>query len=216
MIKIDFYLKPQLATLNMILRQQMDEMASTQGMSQTQMTQNNYDPAKLARNFSLEWLKTAMPVDSIELAATQQQQQQQDNEDESTQTYEYACPRCEMESTSNNGDDSPAPNPLSYIYRIWLVLRDANSELTPCLLEADSAAAFLATVDPLKFFTSPAKAHQVYKTIQAGFDRKYLFTIDTFRMSSDADGGESSDSEQSRRTVPVLYKIVDMVEISGS
>lgn len=197
----------------MILRQQMEETQATQA---TQATQSQMDPSKLSRNFSLEWLMTAMPMDSVELAATQPLV---DNDTAATRTYKYACPRCEAQSMDTNSDTQQASSPraLSYIYRVWLVLRDATSELTPCLLEADSAEAFLAPVDPLKCFTSSVKAHQVYKLIQAGFNRKFLFTIDTFRMRPPVADSSTVSIESfeiaSTRTVKILYKIVDMIEI---
>ena len=187
------------ASLNMILRQ---SQSSTQQTTEDEDEETNNEEEdedqykkRLGRNFSLEWLKTAMPMNTQSMAATQAATSRHNSEQTA---YEYACPRCELQHNDLR--------PLSYIYRFWLVLRDATSQLDPCLLEADAAYRILDRVEPLKFFASAAKSHAVYKTIHSALNRKYLFTIETFRLPDNIHGNNS-------KKLDVLFKIADMTEI---
>lgn len=153
----------------------------------------------ITHNFNVEWLKTVLPMDTQQLLYTQQQH----CDSSSTQTYKYACPRCEVQAA----DDAAEPRPLSYIYRFWVSLRDPHSQLDGCLLEADLAASFLAT-EPLKFFTNPAKTRNVYAVFQRSFNRKFLFTLETFRV-------EQPHNAEPDRAPTMLYRIAQLAEIAS-
>lgn len=198
---------PNKASLNHILRQQQQETES----QQVDENENNGDELegmrKRARNFSLEWLNTAMPILTHVLDPTQTASASEARE---TTAYEYSCPRCEYASNSSSRstrDDTAAAEPrqLDYIYRFWFVLRDQHSQLAPCLLEGDMAASFLGDLAPIIHFTSQKKSQKVYSHIHERFNRKYLFTLETFKLA-----------ENSNETLPrpnVLYRIVDLIEI---
>lgn len=174
---------------------------------------------KRAQNFSLEWLKTAYPMSQDKITQTQQQntydhsQIDEDineyidddtdddldegiDKDNGNKIYSYACPRCELKKKVWK---------LKYIYRFWFTLRDANSQLSPCLLEAKYAKSVLNSIRPIRFFTDPQKAKEVYSIINNKFNNKYLFSIETMQPVNE----EFNDS----RKLNILYKIVDMLEI---
>lgn len=164
-------------------------------------------------NFDLDWLQSVLPADFLPITPTQTLTQI-NQEDNSIVSYNYPCPRCALNETGEekmdqSGEDSGQLS-LDYIYRFWFVLRDADSKLDPCLIEGDLALKFLESIEPIKFYTNQLKAHQVYKIIHKNFDKKYLFTLETFKLNKGKN--KRLDDLKSRR-LDVLYKIVNMEEL---
>ena len=191
-----------------------------------------------ATNFNLNWLKTALPAEYISSSQatqfTQAQAPTQVNTNGDAPVMLYDCPRCllyecdENENEARNTQASSTQLPaftLDYIYRFWFKIRDQSFTLDPCLLEGELAQRFLNPVSAVKFYTHLAKSHEVYKIFHKKFDKKYVFTFETFNLSqktADAAAaanltGLSENSNSSlipaKKNVNVLYKIVDMEEI---
>ena len=185
------------------------------------------DEAKNAVNFSSNWLQTAHPSDSNQIQFTQAARNSTNSE---TLAYGYDCPRCMLEAAAAAQDENVPPGEyLQYVYRFWFVLRDLSSRLDPCLLEGALAARFLGNIEPIKFYTNADKAHQVFKTIHRNFNKKYLFTIDTFNMKEVNKAAVSFaqnvglNSRKSceylvnnkAKNVDVMYKIIEMEELTS-
>lgn len=152
-----------------------------------------------AVNFSLNWIHTAFPNNLEMQAQTQASTFQAETQcSDEKPVYYYSCPRCLLDDTDSQ---------LDYIYRFWFILKDAESELNPCLIESELAERFLG-VSPVKFFIKKSKAHQVYQRIVDSFEKKYLFTIDVFKLPAE-------HLVNSSRKLKVLYKIVDIAEIKS-
>jgi hypothetical protein len=92
------------------------------------------------------------------------------------------------------------------------VLRDSKSQLTPCLIEGDLALKFLKRVEPIKFYTDKEKAREVYQTILNNFNKKFLFTVETFKLS-ELNAMSDMSNTKANKNLNVLYKIVDMEEL---
>jgi hypothetical protein len=171
---------------------------------------------KQSINFNLNWLQTAFPASTNQIPFTQAMTQSvtKQNANQESWAYEYECPRCALNNRENADQSSYEyeGSILSYIYRFWFVLRDATSRLDPCLIEGDLALKFLERIEPIKFYTNSAKSHQVYKTIHKNFNKKFLFTLETFNLRKNT-VEELTSNTNKNKNVNVLYKIVDMEEL---
>jgi hypothetical protein len=190
---------------------------------------NEDEGVKQAVNFSLNWLQTAFPASTNQIPFTQAMTQSVNRPNSGNQdswAYEYECPRCILNSQEENEEQDTNEeyegSILSYIYRFWFVLRDAKSRLNPCLIESELALKFLDRVEPIKFYTNSSKTHQVYKTIHKNFNKKFLFTLETFNLREESSSSSSASritinninhTTNKNKNVNVLYKIVDMEEL---
>jgi len=179
--------------------------------------------AKQSINFSLDWLQTAQPTAINDRMLNTQYTQgvsatQVKFDKEPKALMDYECPRCSLnesdmsiEEPSEELQSSFSSLPLlEYIYRFWFVLRDASSTLEPCLLEADMAERFLNHIPPGKFYTKSTSANQVYKLIYEQINRKFLFTVETYKLNGDTTKSSESDI---KKPLKVLYKILDAEEL---
>lgn len=212
--------------LKIVLKQTNDE--NDQNYTQFDPSApNTYDMAKRrAVNYSLEWLKTAFPVGTSQLQPTQPSKHSNQGDD-GVLVYKYACPRCELNNETSRSSQSQVDHSqtqstgdvtlLDYMYRFWFKLRDLDTMLDPCLMEADVALKFLHGIDPLKFFTNQAKSNTVYKLIHQSMDKKYLFTFETFKLSHDLGGNrnETAKNQVDSRKPKILYKIIDFEQFAS-
>ena len=172
----------------------------------------------------MDWLQTAQPA-AINGKVTNTQfpqtfsatQAKFDKEPKALMDYE--CPRCSLNESDMSFEESAdelhasfsySPPLLEYIYRFWFVVRDATSKLEPCLLEAEMAEQFLDSISPGKFYTKTTSANQVYKLIHEQFNKKFLFTFETYKLNEDTT--KLSESIVNK-PVTVLYKIVGAEEL---
>jgi hypothetical protein len=210
-------------------------LSSIESEDQFQDFEENLE--KNAVNFDLNWLQTAMPAQSNQIAFTQANTQIAKNvtpaSSEEAIFYEYECPRCLYNTQNNIINDQENNNnekrveemdtdvilvdnnninlsQLEYIYRFWFVLRDGSGRLDPCLLEGKLAEKFLGNVPPIKFYTQQAKSHVVYKTIIKKFSQKCLFTIEAFNL--DLESNFQIEAKNYKK-FKVVYKIVDIDEL---
>jgi hypothetical protein len=160
---------------------------------------NDLDENKNALNFSLNWIHSAMAEDFIEPSLHHTSQQSQQQEQNTTAIMYYSCPRCTLLNESEEN------SLLDYNYRFWFDLRDANSSLDPVLIEGQVAESLL-NITPIKYYTDKNKAHQVYQMHLENFEKRYIFTIDTFKLPNEK-------KYHINKKLNVLYKIVDMTEI---
>lgn len=178
-----------------------------------------------AINFNFNWLETAMPTTSQTIQYTQAMTQNpkaanyssNNNQQQDNILYKYHCPRCLL---TMNSESEEFCDDLDFMYRFWFVLRDASSRLNPCLLEGEFAEKFLENIAPIKFYTNQTKSHQVYKIIHKNFNKKFLFTIETFKCGNSnskktatTPNNNNNNNSSKAKSVDVLYKIVDMEEI---
>ncbi|RNA18085.1 protection of telomeres 1 [Brachionus plicatilis] len=171
-------------------------------------TQENWQPGEQnGLNFSLDWLETATPSNFDPIACSQEQSAG------SMINYGYLCPRCALSQ-----DESQDEQILDYVYRLWLVMRDADAKLDPCLIEEDVAVQFLDGIEPIKFYTNQSKGHQVFKTIQKNFHKKFLFTIEMFNLKLIRNRNEQEEivGAQSTKRLDYVYKIVKFEELVSS
>ena len=180
---------------------------------------NEMDSDEVTRNhaisFNLDWLETAQPAAlNTQIMFTQPTQTIKINDDQNPALMVYECPRCSLFESDMSNDDSGELQSLSlntplldYIYRFWFVLRDATSNLDPCLIEGEVAARFLNSISPEKFYSQPSSAHQVYKLLMDKFNKKFLFTIESFKLK------QSLDQTRTNEQIKTLYKIVDFEEV---
>ena len=179
---------------------------------------------KQSINFSLEWLQTAQPAGiNDKITYTQHTQAisatQGKNIKEPQALMDYECPRCSLNETDMSFEESAVEQPsfsssqpplLDYIYRFWFVLRDATSTLDPCLMEAEMAEQFLNSISPGKFYTKSSSANQVYNLIHEQLNKKFLFTIETYKLKENT----TKISENNvKKPVKTLYKIVNAEEL---
>jgi hypothetical protein len=186
---------------------------------------------KQSVNFSLDWLKTATPSDFMGDNNSNHDNQQQSS------TMLYNCPRCAWLNKQQNQlqqtkSMQQSPSILDYVYRFWFVVRDQSGTLDPCLIESDAALKFLNNISPIAFYSSPSSgpnrrnqpSHHVYQTINEAFSKKYLFTIESFNLNLNkqkitaataaaAAAAHNETNQQETRKLPILYKIVDMIEV---
>lgn len=170
---------------------------------------------RMSKNFSLEWLNSAMPI-GVEMQASQESvhytqaninqnnNNNCSNDDQSeTPMMFYECPRC---SFLNDSQQSNECVKLDYIFRFWFIIRDANSKLFNCLLEADLAKRFLGSICPFKFYNNKKYSNKVFELIHKKFDKKFLFTIESFKLNN----SKFASIECKNKNLNILYKIVDM------
>ena len=164
------------------------------------------------KNFSLNWLKSAMPIGMLDARALTQS-----NTKSNCPIMYYGCPRCAYADPNASIGSTPDVVTLDYIYRIWFKLRDASSRLDTCLLEADLAEQFLGGISAVKFYTNQLKSRQVFKTLHEKFNKKYLFTIEAFKLNPNSSAQTSKHNDFSvTRKLDTLYKIVGMDELVAS
>jgi len=166
---------------------------------------------RISKNFSLEWLNSAMPI-GAEMQASQESVQytqaiinsNSSNDDQSdTQMMFYECPRC---SFLNDSQQSNECVKLDYIFRFWFILRDANSKLYNCLLEADLAKRFLGSICPFKFYNNKKYSNKVFELIHRKFDKKFLFTIESLKLNN----SKFASIDCKNKNLNIIYKIIDM------
>lgn len=132
-------------------------------------------PSEKAINFSLKWLKEAMPC-NFRFLATQ-------TVDKELPIYEYECPRCESEADYESEDITDENCSLLKLnYRFWFCLKDNTGRLDPCLIEGDLARRMVNGIDPGKYMTDGQKMGTANWEIMHRLKKNYLFTIDTFEM----------------------------------
>ncbi|CAF1029090.1 unnamed protein product [Brachionus calyciflorus] len=162
--------------------------------NQNEVLQNNWI------NFSLNWIETVTPLQFDAMTQTQCT-----SEPDSQVLFNYFCPRCQF--------DGNETQELDYMYRFWFTLRDKESTLDPCLLESDLAENFLDGIKAIKFYSSQAKAHQVYKNLHKNFNKKFLFTLEAFNLNENGSLDDVEEINQRGKKIRILYKIVKMEEI---
>jgi len=164
---------------------------------------------RISKNFSLEWLNSAMPIGAEMQASqesvpyTQTNTNNCSNDDTETAMMYYECPRC---SFLNDSQQSNECVKLDYIFRFWFILRDADSKLHNCLLEADLAKRFLGSICPFKFYNNKKYSNKVFELIHRKFDKKFLFTIESLKINH----SKFASIECKNKNLNVLYKIVEM------
>jgi hypothetical protein len=186
----------------------------------TQVDDEQNRRIKEAVNFSVSWLKRALPVD-IQMPQDSQSQAIQYNgrevridNDKSNNVIPimyYQCPRCFLNLAATNDFSSQmqpsqyisCQNTLNYIYRFWFVLRDGDGILDKCLLEGELAEKFASQIRPADFFTDQRKATKARKIINEKIDQKFLFTIETYKLLND-------DGNKNNKDLNVLYKITEI------
>lgn len=167
-----------------------------------------------SKNFSLRWLNTA------EISFFEQSNVNQSVSDNNVPVMYYHCPRCALscsrsncsnsEDTSDNvmnTSDTTNSVTLQYSSRFWFNIRDNKGYLNPCLLEGDIAKKFMNGISPIEFFTVSAKRNEVYKKVHESFNKRFLFTIDSFRLR------EPNMDNVHKNRPEILYKIVKIQEL---
>lgn len=169
-------------------------------------SEENCDPnIQKCVNFSLEWLETATPSNFGVIKNTQGQS------DDCMVDYGYSCPRC-----THDQEDSQDHQVLEYVYRLWFILRDADAQLNPCLIEEDLAIQFLDGIEPIKFYTNQNKGYQVYQTIRKKLDKKYLITLEMFNLKLIRNQNEDNCSTELPKRLDYVYKIVKLEQIASN
>ena len=170
----------------------------------SQLTQHDWNEKSkenIVKNFSIEWLCRALPSGICSLPGSSQSEN-------SVPIMSYQCPRCLLMNQYEEVSSQADIDYLEYIYRFWFSLRDGTHILNPCLFEDEIANLFLGSISAIEFYTNKQKTSQVLQNINKNFQKKFLFTIDCYKMNN-----SSPRSILKSNKVDMFYKVIGFEEI---